>query len=66
MLQDYWSVEFEHERYYGRPEKSILVVEDEEDILALLHFNLIKAGYNADCASHGEEALALVAEKILI
>lgn len=45
------------------PKKSILVVEDEEDILALLHFNLIKAGYNADCASHGEEALALVAEK---
>ncbi|SDZ82373.1 two component transcriptional regulator, winged helix family [Desulfuromusa kysingii] len=42
---------------------SILVVEDEEDILALLHFNLIKAGYNADCASHGEEALAAIAAK---
>jgi DNA-binding response OmpR family regulator len=43
--------------------KSVLVVEDEEDILALLHFNLIKAGYNADCASHGEEALKVVAAK---
>ena len=43
--------------------KSILVVEDEEDILALLHFNLIKAGYDADCASHGEEALRSVAAK---
>ncbi len=37
--------------------KSILVVEDEEDILALLHFNLIKAGYQVDCASCGEDAL---------
>lgn len=43
--------------------QSVLVVEDEEDILALLHFNLIKAGYNADCASHGEEALKAVAAK---
>ena len=43
--------------------KSVLVVEDEEDILALLHFNLIKAGYDADCASHGEEVLKAVAAK---
>lgn len=43
--------------------QTILVVEDEEDILALLHFNLIKAGYNAECASHGEEALAAIASK---
>lgn len=41
--------------------KLILVVEDEEDILALLHFNLIKAGFDAVCASHGEEALTVVA-----
>ncbi len=41
--------------------KTILVVEDEEDILALLHFNLIKAGYLADCVAHGEEALQAVA-----
>ncbi len=39
----------------------ILVVEDEEDILALLHFNLMKVGYQVDCAAHGEEALAAVA-----
>lgn len=43
--------------------KTVLVVEDEEDILALLHFNLIKAGYNAECAAHGEEALQVVAAK---
>jgi len=41
--------------------KTILVVEDEEDILALIHFNLIKSGYNAECASDGEEALTLIA-----
>jgi len=44
-------------------QKKILVVEDEEDILALLHFNLIKAGYLVDCASQGEEALMLVRAK---
>lgn len=43
--------------------KTILVVEDEEDILALLHFNLIKAGYLVDCAESGEEALQAVAAK---
>lgn len=41
---------------------SVLVVEDEEDILALLHFNLIKAGYLVECASGGKEALMSVAE----
>jgi two-component system phosphate regulon response regulator PhoB len=43
--------------------RTVLVVEDEEDILALLHFNLIKAGFNAECATHGEEALAAVVGK---
>jgi two-component system phosphate regulon response regulator PhoB len=43
--------------------RTVLVVEDEEDILALLHFNLIKAGFKAECATHGEEALAAVVEK---
>lgn len=43
--------------------KHILVVEDEEDILALLHFNLVKAGYQVDCAADGEEGLRKIAEK---
>jgi len=42
--------------------KTILVVEDEEDILALLQFNLLKAGYNVECAPCGEEALPLIAK----
>ncbi|OHB33519.1 MAG: DNA-binding response regulator [Desulfuromonadaceae bacterium GWC2_58_13] len=36
----------------------ILVIEDEEDILALVHYNLIKAGYQVDCATSGEDGVA--------
>lgn len=43
--------------------KTVLVVEDEEDILALLHFNLIKAGYEVICAADGEEGLRKIEEK---
>ncbi|WP_303720736.1 response regulator [Malonomonas rubra] len=42
--------------------KTILVVEDEEDILALLHFNLLKVGYQVECASDGEEGLQKIKE----
>ncbi len=33
----------------------ILIIEDEEDILALVHYNLVKAGFQVDCATSGEE-----------
>ena len=36
---------------------TILVVEDEEDILELITFNLIKDGYKTERARSGEEAL---------
>lgn len=36
---------------------AILVVEDEEDILALIQFNLIRRGYEVETAVCGEEAL---------
>lgn len=35
----------------------ILVIEDEEDILALLHYNLMKEGFRVTCAQTGEEGL---------
>lgn len=35
----------------------ILAIEDEEDILALLHYNLIKEGFRVTCAQTGEEGL---------
>ncbi len=37
--------------------ESILVVDDEEDILELLRYNLAKEGYRVTCAASGEEAL---------
>ena len=35
--------------------EKILVIEDEEDILALIHFNLVKEGFRVECAASGEE-----------
>ena len=37
----------------------ILVIDDEEDILELLRFNLTKEGYQVCSASTGEEVLPL-------
>ena len=42
------------------PKEKILVVDDEEDILELLRFNLSREGCQVSCASSGEEALRLV------
>lgn len=42
--------------------EKILVIEDEEDILALIHFNLVKAGFEVECAMTGEEGFAKVRE----
>jgi two-component system phosphate regulon response regulator PhoB len=39
------------------PRESILVVDDEENILELVRFNLSKEGYRVACAATGEEAL---------
>jgi two-component system alkaline phosphatase synthesis response regulator PhoP len=38
----------------------VLVVDDEPDLLELLHYNLTKAGYDVACVLSGEEALAHV------
>jgi two-component system phosphate regulon response regulator PhoB len=40
----------------------ILIIEDEEDILALIHFNLIKAGFYVDSAMTGEEGFSKARE----
>lgn len=44
--------------------KSILVVEDEEDIQQLVSYNLVRAGFDVDCADSGEDALRRLREKI--
>lgn len=43
--------------------KKILIVEDEEDILELIKYNLLKEGYEVFEASSGEKALKLVQSK---
>jgi two-component system phosphate regulon response regulator PhoB len=35
--------------------EKILIIEDEEDILAMVHFNLVRAGFRVECAMCGEE-----------
>lgn len=43
--------------------KSILVVDDEEDILDILRYNLEKEGYGVETASNGASALVRAREK---
>ncbi len=40
--------------------QKVLVVDDEEDILELLKFNLSREGYQVPCAASGEQAFRLV------
>ena len=44
--------------------KSILVVDDEEDILELVRYTLSKDGYNIHCVTTGEDALKYARRKI--
>ena len=44
--------------------EKLLVVDDEEDILELLRYNLLREGYNVSCAASGEEALRLAQSEI--
>ena len=39
------------------PNEKILIVDDEEDILELLKYNLSREGYKVSCAASGEETL---------
>jgi len=43
--------------YIIMPRENILVVDDEEDILELLRYNLMREGYRVSCTSSGEETL---------
>ncbi|NOY74233.1 MAG: response regulator [Kiritimatiellaeota bacterium] len=42
------------------PKKRILVVDDEEDIVELVRYNLSKEGFDVVCASNGTECLERV------
>lgn len=43
----------------ANPSPSILIVEDEQDLLELLRYNLAREGYDVRTASTGEDALQL-------
>ena len=43
---------------------SIIVVEDEEDILDLVKYNLERVGYRVTAASSGEEGLKAIRTEI--
>ena len=45
--------------------KSILVVEDEEDILDLVSYNLKQAGFSIVAVGSGEEALEVASAEAL-
>lgn len=45
------------------PHKHILIVDDERDLLELLHFNLTKAGYEVSTAASGRLALESIAQR---
>ncbi len=44
--------------------KSIFVVDDEEDILELIRYNLVREGYGVSTAVNGEEALKAISQKL--
>lgn len=48
----------------GRSTPLVLVVDDEEDILELVQYNLKKEGFDVQCAENGVEALQMAKESI--
>jgi DNA-binding response OmpR family regulator len=61
-----WAAESKHRQEHAREErmaKSILVVEDEPNIVLSLQFLMKKAGFDVRVASDGEQALAAVEER---
>ena len=46
------------------PKERILVVDDEEDILDLIQFNLLREGYHVTLAASGEKAIELARKEI--
>jgi len=47
------------------PKERILVVEDEQDILELVRYNLARENYQVFCATSGEDALRIVNSETL-
>jgi two-component system phosphate regulon response regulator PhoB len=46
------------------PSERILVVDDEQDILELVRYNLAREGYHVECVASGEDAVARIREDV--
>ncbi len=46
------------------PKENILIVDDEEDVLELVRYNLNKEGYRTETATSGEEAMTKARAKL--
>lgn len=46
------------------PKKTILIVEDEEDILELVEYHLLQAGFDVNTCETGDEALEIIDETL--
>jgi two-component system alkaline phosphatase synthesis response regulator PhoP len=46
------------------PKEKILVVDDEEDILELVKYNLERDGFQVKCAESGEQAMASIRREV--
>ncbi|MBI5115188.1 response regulator [Candidatus Poribacteria bacterium] len=46
------------------PKEHVLVVDDEEDILELVEYNLAKNGFNVKCVATGEDALEVARDQL--
>lgn len=42
----------------------VLIIEDEEDILALVHYNFVREGFRADMATTGEDGLEMARQLV--
>ncbi|NLE66725.1 MAG: response regulator transcription factor [Lentisphaerae bacterium] len=47
-----------------KPKQTVFVVEDEEDILELLRYNLAREGYAVASSANGEEAVRAISRKM--
>ncbi len=59
-IHTYYSTEEKFLESTPMPADRILVIDDEEDILELVRYNLEREGYHVTCVASGEEALKTV------
>ena len=64
LVDNFPQQEGNQEEMEGMARKSILVVEDDEDILELVEYNLAKNGYDVTCVTEGEAGLEMAKDRM--